>query len=78
MEMPEFGTYLPNTVPYSRHTIWTNGQPSPVGSDCVLANPTMTTGPVNRHDMSVNDDFDMLRAISPYELAESDPLLRPR
>lgn len=75
MEMPEFGTYLSNTIPYSRHTIWTNGQPSPVGSDCVLANPTMTTGPVNRHDMSVNDDFDMMRAISPYELTESDPLL---
>jgi hypothetical protein len=79
LEMNEFGTYLPDAgVPYSRHTTWINGQPSPVGSDCMLANPTMTTGPLNRHGVPVSDDFDMTRDISPYELVEHDPFSRHR
>jgi hypothetical protein len=78
LEMNDFETCLPNGgVPYSRHTTWTNGQPSPVGSDCMLANSTMTTGPFNRHGVPVID-LEMTRGISPYELVESDPFSHHR
>ena len=79
LEMNEFGTYLPNGGgPYSRNTTWINGQPSPVGSDCMLANPTITTGPVNRHCVPATDDLEIMREISPYELVDNDPFLRHR
>lgn len=77
LEMNDFGTYLPHSgIPYSRHTTWINGQPSPTGSECMLANPTMTSSNLNRHGVAVADDLHMRRDISPYELVEHDPFSR--
>lgn len=79
LEMNDYEPCLPNGgVPYPRHTTWINGQPSPVGSDCMLANSTMTTVPLNRHGVPVNDVLEMTRDISPYELVDNDPFLRHR
>jgi len=79
LEMNGFETYLPHSgIPYSRNTTWINGQPSPTGSDCVLANSSVTTGRVNRHSVTMIDDLDMTRDISPYELGEQDPFSRHR